>query len=164
MTTPAIAICERMIALMKADSDFDAINLFAVGEVFRAPQSYYPLCEVFATDEAGGESASTGADSREITGVIRFSTTSQDALTVVDRVATVSSYTTVYGFIQATKDLFRTHSNETLNSLTFSNGGLLSYFRVDDVSEYGIGERQNTYENQTALVWRADVREPRLLT
>lgn len=153
------SIINTLVTRMKAASTLNSVKLFLRGEQIVVPAQYYPLCEIVAQSGVR-ESTTTGSLHREITGLIRFSIIQQDPLSVTDREATATSYSTVYALAQNALRVFSSDEGRALWGVTFDNGGIVDMFIVDDSFVLGIGERNNNYENQCVLTWIARTREP----
>lgn len=158
--TRALDVCTQIQTLMLADSAFDDVRLFVIGEPFIIKPSHYPLVEIVATDEQRGISESTGYYSTTVRGLIRISDQAQEIYDISGRAMALSTYTGGYTLINAAKTLFRQHANETLGGLG-GTGWLVSYFTLDDLVEYGMAQRGVAYESQFALSWQVDIREVR---
>lgn len=164
MAPPAINICTQITTLLRADSAFSGINGYVIGEPFPRPATQnYPLCEVVITDE-GPDPQDTSNYYRRFNGFIRFSALSQDRIAFdVNSVYTVTSYSTVYTYAQDAIELLgHKWTNETsLGGLTLDTGGVVQSFDVDNGVQYGVGERENSYEMSAEIPFTCLTRETR---
>lgn len=151
MTSPMIAICQRMITLMIADAtNFSTVNGWHIGEVPIIALQRLDACEVTITDERVSV-GSTSVNERILSGFIRFTCVLQDIPTYdVNNVYIASSYVRVYEYAQAVIRLFNKQSNRNLNALTITNGQV-QRIAIASPAQYGIGERSSSYDYQALM-------------
>jgi len=154
---------DAIIAVMKADSSFDAVKAFVIGFQYKVPLFMYDYCEVAVVSETS-PSEETGGIIRAFAGTIRFDVLAIDhTQALVDRQATALSYSIVKAYINRAVQLFRQNANRTLSDLAGDDWSVQSFEILDDV-EYGIdsrADRENSYENFGAIPWVCEVLEDR---
>ena len=157
-------ICDLMIA----DSNFDDVNQFIIGFLFKVPHTYYPICEVtINTETSPPELQQTGRNIRQFFGVIRFDVQigrDVPTNTAHARKKTVPSYNTVQGFVNAAVQLFQTSDNRTLGGLNESGVWVVRQFVISSDAEYGVDSRSgrtDNWQNYGLIQFMCEIQEVR---